>query len=101
MSVGGPQVRVSFAPLGIHQDVVGGTLLDEAARAAGAPLAQACRGAGVCGRCAVHVEGPIGGLTPPEAAELATLRRQGIPSGQRLGCCARVVGDVCISTTYW
>jgi ferredoxin len=52
-----------------------------------------CRGRGVCGTCAVTVEGPV---SPPTPTELRRLRmpphHEG--SGLRLACQCSVLGDV-------
>jgi ferredoxin len=55
-----------------------------------------CRGRGVCGTCAVRVDGPV---SEPTAAEL---RRLALPphhpdSGLRLACQCKVLGDVTIT----
>ncbi|TMA34982.1 MAG: (2Fe-2S)-binding protein [Deltaproteobacteria bacterium] len=55
-----------------------------------------CRGRGLCGTCAVRIEGPV---TPPTVAERRRLR---LPphqpdSGLRLACQCNVLGDVTIT----
>jgi ferredoxin len=55
-----------------------------------------CRGRGVCGTCAVRVEGSVSDPTPAE------LRRLRMPphqpdSGLRLACQCNVLGDVTIT----
>jgi ferredoxin len=52
-----------------------------------------CRGRGVCGTCAVRVEGPVSEPTPAE------IRRLRMPphdpdAGLRLACQCKVLGDV-------
>lgn len=101
MSGQGRDAQVSFEPLGRRVSVDSGTPLDEAARIAGVPLAQACRGAGICGRCAVLVHGPASGLTAMAEREQDTINRQGIGPDHRLACCTKVRGDVRVSTAYW
>ena len=95
-------VRVVFQPLGHVLRVAPGTPLDRVARDAGVPLAQACRGAGLCGRCAVEVvAGGSSGLSGCEPAERETIERQGVQPGFRLACCARVLGPIDVTTPYW
>lgn len=55
-----------------------------------------CRGSGLCGTCAVRVEGPV---SEPTAVELRRLR---LPphdrdSGLRLACQCSVLGDVTVT----
>ncbi len=55
-----------------------------------------CRGRGVCGTCAVRIEGPV---SEPTAAEL---RRLSLPphdlaSGLRLACQCSVLGDLVVT----
>jgi ferredoxin len=55
-----------------------------------------CRGRGVCGTCAVRVEGPV---SEPTAEELRRLRMppHDPDSGLRLACQCNVLGDVTIT----
>jgi ferredoxin len=52
-----------------------------------------CRGRGLCGTCAVHIEGPV---TAPTAAEAERLRHfpHHPDSGLRLACQTSVLGDL-------
>ncbi len=47
-----------------------------------------CRGRGLCGTCAVRVEGPVSEPTTAES------RRLGAGSGLRLACQCKVMGDL-------
>ncbi|MED5373429.1 MAG: hypothetical protein VX899_20585 [Myxococcota bacterium] len=65
---------------------------------AGVPVASTCRGDGICGQCAMWVEGPQG---PVGELEARTMKRQRVQASQRLAC--RVVcqhGQV-LRTSYW
>lgn len=52
-----------------------------------------CRGLGVCGTCAVRIEGPV---SAPTAAEKLRLRLppHDLAAGLRLACQCNVLGDV-------
>jgi uncharacterized 2Fe-2S/4Fe-4S cluster protein (DUF4445 family) len=96
---------VVFTPSGKRGRFATGTTLLGAARALGVDLDSVCGGRGICGRCKVDVgEGsfPKLGLEsraahagPLDAAELRYgERRGGLSSSRRLGCQARICGDV-------
>jgi uncharacterized 2Fe-2S/4Fe-4S cluster protein (DUF4445 family) len=96
---------VVFTPSGKRGRFAAGTTLLEAARALGVDLDSVCGGRGICGRCKVDIgEGsfPKLGLDSRaahaglrEAAELRYgERRGGISPVRRLGCQARICGDV-------
>ncbi|MDR0198515.1 MAG: ASKHA domain-containing protein [Methanomassiliicoccaceae archaeon] len=52
--------RAKFLPSGVHADVVPGTLISDAAKAAGARIKLPCNGNGRCGRCNVTISRPGG-----------------------------------------
>jgi uncharacterized 2Fe-2S/4Fe-4S cluster protein (DUF4445 family) len=96
---------VVFAPSGKRGRFAAGTTLLQAARALGVDLDSVCGGRGICGRCKVDIgEGSFPKLAlesraahagPREAAELRYgERRGGISPTRRLGCQARLCGDV-------
>ncbi len=68
--------------------VATGTLLSEAARAAGVEIAQPCGGQGRCGRCAVVVEN--GGVRKRSTLRLSP---QDLSAGYALACQTVVEGD--------
>jgi len=87
--------RVEFKPSGKAVDVPNGTTLLEAALKAGASIESPCHGAGVCGKCKVHVESAFrrnlklfGSHSLPDAEAKA---------GYVLSCQAEVLGDVVAS----
>jgi ferredoxin len=63
------------------------TLLD-AVRAAGLPLAQSCRGEGICRSCAVDIEAGGDALLPLSRLEV----RFGFTADRRLACQAPIPG---------
>ena len=78
----------------------GATLLD-AARAAGLPIARACTGRGLCGRCDLEILDGGGCLSAEAEDEHETRVRDGLPATRRLACQARVHGAVLATTGYW
>lgn len=83
-----------------------GLTLLEAARRAGVWIESLCGGEGWCGQCAVLVrEGSFGAegkissprhLSPMDQGEIEELTARQMPSGSRLACSARLLGDVCV-----
>lgn len=78
----------------------GATLLD-AARAAGLPIARACSGRGLCGRCDLEILEGLGSLSPEAPDELETRARDRLAASRRLSCQARVHGPVVATASYW
>jgi adenylate cyclase len=93
--------QVRFEPSGRKVRVIAGSSLLEAARRAGLPLASACGGEALCGRCGVRVlEG--GAALPPEGEpETRARRRNRAPAGERLACRLVVSNDLTVTTSYW
>ncbi len=98
--------RIIFTPSGLHGVVaVGSTVLD-AARQLGVDLDSVCGGRGICGRCQVSVS--VGEfskwavtvkpdhVSAPESLELDYRGARPLVDGLRLGCGARVEGDLVI-----
>ncbi|WP_322792036.1 ASKHA domain-containing protein [Bellilinea sp.] len=100
--------EVLFVPSGRSGRVKRGMTLLEAARQLGVTIESACGGEGWCGQCAVRVrEGAFGRqgkisslahLSPADEAEFDELAARSLPSGSRLACLARLLGDVCVVT---
>jgi uncharacterized 2Fe-2S/4Fe-4S cluster protein (DUF4445 family) len=100
------EATVVFLPSGRRGKVRIGSTILEAARSLGADIDSVCGGHGWCGRCQVSVtEGtfPKFGLVS-SASSLGPLRQVecdcaadgGLASGRRLGCVARIGGDLVI-----
>ena len=97
---------VVFTPSGKRGRVAEGVNLLDAARSLGVDLDSVCGGRGICGRCQVVVaEGEfakhgitssIDHLTPFSEPEGRFRERSGLAADRRLGCHARVQGDLVI-----
>ncbi len=68
-------------------------------RAGGRPIASACTGDAVCGRCTVRIL--AGEVTPMGDDERRVLEQQGAEPGERLACLTQGLGDVVVGTDYW
>lgn len=88
-----------FQPSGRAVCVAAGTSLLEAAHRAGLPLASACGGDALCGRCGVNVLS--GALAPPGAPEARAKRRNRVPAEERLACRVAVSSDLEVTASYW
>ena len=97
---------VVFTPSGRRGRFEGGTNLLDAARSLGVDLDSVCGGRGICGRCQIVVsEGAFAKhgitstaehLTPFSEPERTYDARTGLATGRRLGCHARIVGDLVV-----
>ncbi len=98
--------RVVFIPSGLEGKVAAGTSVLEAARQLGADLDTVCGGRGICGRCQVRpslgrfakwgIDATPGALSPPAAIETDYHANRPLEPGNRLGCAARILGDVVV-----
>ena len=98
--------HVVFTPSGLDGVVQDGITVLEAARQLGADIDSVCGGRGICGRCqitpSVGVFAKWGITATPESlsglAETETNYRakRALVPGNRLGCAARICGDVVI-----
>jgi uncharacterized 2Fe-2S/4Fe-4S cluster protein (DUF4445 family) len=96
-----------FTPSGKRGEFAEGVSVLEAARALGVDLDSVCGGRGICGRCRVDVgDGEFAKLAIRSGADHVTAfnavearyaeKRETLPPGRRLGCQARVRGDLLI-----
>lgn len=94
--------RVLFTPSGRQGDVALGTTILAAAWELGVDLDSICGGRGICGRCQVSQGAGRGipldptRLSLPDATEADYRARRPMGRGRRLGCAARIRGDVVI-----
>jgi uncharacterized 2Fe-2S/4Fe-4S cluster protein (DUF4445 family) len=95
------EARVRFDPSGREIRVAVGTTLLEAARRAGLPIASACGGDALCGRCGVLVLAGEETIAPEDERETRAKRRNRVPAEQRLACRIPVSGDLQVTASYW
>jgi uncharacterized 2Fe-2S/4Fe-4S cluster protein (DUF4445 family) len=98
--------RVVFTPSGLEGKVASGTSVLEAARQLGADLDTVCGGRGICGRCQITpsvgrfakwgIDATPDALTEPATIETDYHANRPLAPGNRLGCAARIVGDVVV-----
>jgi uncharacterized 2Fe-2S/4Fe-4S cluster protein (DUF4445 family) len=99
--------RVVFTPSGKRGEFADGASLLAAARELGVDLDSVCGGRGICGRCQIDIaEGDFakhallssaGHVTPSGEVESRYADKRGaLPPGRRLGCQARICGDLVI-----
>jgi uncharacterized 2Fe-2S/4Fe-4S cluster protein (DUF4445 family) len=98
--------RVVFTPSGLEGKVAAGTSVLEAARQLGADLDTVCGGRGICGRCQITpsvgrfakwgIDATADALSAPAAIETDYHANRPLTPGNRLGCAARIVGDVVV-----
>jgi ferredoxin len=88
-----------FLPDGHELRVPAGTLLIDAVRRAGLPIASSCGSELVCARCAVRVV--RGSLSPESPLEQRAKQRNRLAEQQRLACAVRVHDDLVLHADYW
>jgi ferredoxin len=94
-------VHVRFPAQDRSVRVTSGTLLIDAVRSADLPIASACRGDGLCGRCGVAVLAGSGAIGAELPAETRAKQRNRIDPGLRLACQVRVCADLSVTAPYW
>ena len=98
--------KVIFTPSGIRGEIEEGTDILSTARKLGADLASLCGGNGQCTRCKIQlsigdfpkhqINSETDHLSPITFAERERISKAALDNGYRLGCKAKVVGDVVI-----
>jgi uncharacterized 2Fe-2S/4Fe-4S cluster protein (DUF4445 family) len=98
--------QVVFTPSGRRGRFPQGTTVLEAARRLGVDLDSVCGGRGICGRCQVEVSqgehakhaitSAAAHLSAVNDVERAYAAERGLAAGRRLGCTARIAGDLVI-----
>lgn len=92
---------VRFEPSGTTISVEAGTLLLDAAREAGLPVAQSCGGFAICSWCKMEVLDGAEYLSSIERPEKLLMGRESFRHNERASCQTEVLGDVVVTTTYW
>jgi len=92
---------VRFLPSGRTLRVTPGTNLLQAARAAGLPIAQACGGEALCGRCAVRLVQGADAVAPETKREQESKRRNRVSAELRLACQVVPTADLEVTASYW
>jgi ferredoxin len=85
----------------LTREVQEGTTLLDAARGAGLPIARACTGRGLCGRCDLEILDGSAWLSAESEDERETRVRDRLAPSCRLSCQARVHGPVLATAGYW
>lgn len=96
-----PGFVVRFVPMDVTVRVPPARRLYDVAMGAGLPLAQSCRGEGICGRCGVRVlegQANVGPEGQPERRRKVDNR---VDPTLRLACLTTVRGDLVVTTDYW
>ena len=65
------------------------------------PLGRSCDGVSLCGYCRVKVVAGAENLSPVTQGEQEILRGLRAKETERLACCARILGPVTVTTSYW
>jgi len=89
---------VSNAPARVIDVLPGATLLRAAVRAR-LPIGRSCRGVAVCAACRIFIV--EGAVAPMGELEAQLAARAPLAEHERYACCARVAGDVTVTTSYW
>jgi len=99
--------RVVFTPSGLKGEVSNGTTVLDAAVQLGADLDTVCGGRGICGRCQIEpstgefakwaIRVDADALSPWGILEENYQGKRPIVDGRRLGCSAKICGDVVIA----
>ncbi len=102
----GKMYRVVFQPDGRQGMAREGQTVLEVARELGVYIESICGGRQTCGKCRIRVANgrfdtygllsTTEHLSPPDAGEQACAERCGLAPDERLGCSARILGDVVI-----
>jgi ferredoxin, 2Fe-2S len=92
---------VRFEPDRGEAEVERGTLLLDAARDAGLPVAQSCGGFAICSWCRMQVLDGADNLSAIEPAEARLIKRESFAPNERASCQAEIIGDVTVTTRYW
>jgi 2Fe-2S ferredoxin len=82
-------------------DVRSRATLLRAATCAGMPIGRSCRGVAVCAACRVFLLDGRDAVEPMDELEARLAARIPLVEHERYACCARITGDVTVTTSYW
>ena len=99
--LGAEACAVRFEPMAVEVEVSPGQRVYDVAISLGLPLAQSCRGEGVCGRCGVRVKRGAAHLSREQGHERKRKLANRVDSELRLACLSTVHGPVVVTTDYW
>ena len=98
--------RIVFTPSGLDGTVESGITVLDAARKLGADIDSVCGGRGICGRCQITpsfgsfskwgIEAVESSLSERSEGEIKYKGKRALAEGNRLGCMAKVCGDMVI-----
>jgi len=98
--------RIVFTPSGLDGTVEDGITVLDAARKLGADIDSVCGGRGICGRCQITpsfgsfskwgIEAVESSLSERSEGEIKYKGKRALAEGNRLGCMAKVCGDMVI-----
>lgn len=94
-----PEIR--FLPSEKTARVPAGTVLLDAARDAGLPVASACGASGLCARCGLRILAGADTVAPETSEERDAKRRNRVEPTLRLACRVRVEDDLVVTAPYW
>lgn len=93
--------KVTFYPSGMIREVPRGTLLYQAVREAGLPVAASCNAEGVCGQCNLVIVSGGENLSRKGRLEVRLLEKEKHPPEDRISCLVKVLGDCAVRAPYW
>ena len=91
---------ITHAPTRVIDVPPRATLLRAAVRAR-MPIGRSCRGVAVCAACRVSIVEGAEAVEPMDALEARLASRVRLAEHERYACCARITGDVTVTTSYW
>jgi ferredoxin len=92
---------VRFEPSGRSIRVPAGTLLLDAARSAGLPVASSCGADGTCAGCGLEILESRAQVPSESERERCIKARNRIDPALRLSCRITVDTDMCVTARYW
>ncbi len=94
--------KITFLPMNVTQEVKAGITILDAAIQYDIPLQHACGGFCACTTCHIQVKSGMSSLSALEEDEIDRLERvaEGVQENSRLGCQAKIYGDVVVEVVH-